>query len=149
MNTDGQYSNQLSISYKEDKLVNLNLPIMQGSFNYITMNGKEVYKFAVSQVPLSILKCLNNLNISIDKIDWLLLHQANERILTAIADKLSIDLIKVISNVSKYGNTSAASIPLALDEALKQNKIKKNDLIVISGFGAGLTWGTVVVKWTG
>jgi len=149
LNTDGQYSNQLSISYKEDKLVNLNLPIMQGSFNYITMNGKEVYKFAVSQVPLSILKCLNNLNISIDKIDWLLLHQANERILTAIADKLSIDLIKVISNVSKYGNTSAASIPLALDEALKQNKIKKDDLIVISGFGAGLTWGTVVVKWTG
>ena len=113
------------------------------------MNGKEVYKFAVSQVPLSILKCLNNLNISIDKIDWLLLHQANERILTAIADKLSIDLTKVISNVSKYGNTSAASIPLALDEALKQDKIKKDDLIVISGFGAGLTWGTVVVKWIG
>ena len=147
LNTNGQYSNQLSISYKEDKLVNLNLPIMQGSFDYITMNGKEVYKFAVSQVPLSILKCLNNLNISIDNIDWLLLHQANERILTAIADKLSIDLRKVISNVSKYGNTSAASIPLALDEALYQNKIKKNDLIIISGFGAGLTWGTVIVKW--
>jgi 3-oxoacyl-[acyl-carrier-protein] synthase-3 len=120
---------------------------MQGSFDYITMNGKEVYKFAVSQVPISILKCLKKLDISIDKVDWLLLHQANERILKAIADKLSINLLKLISNVSKYGNTSAASIPLALDEALKQEKIQKNDVIVISGFGAGLTWGTIVIKW--
>nr|YP_010865366.1 3-oxoacyl-acyl-carrier-protein synthase 3 [Campylaephora boydenii]WGT74071.1 3-oxoacyl-acyl-carrier-protein synthase 3 [Campylaephora boydenii] len=148
LNTDGNYSHQLSISYKENRLVNFKPPIMQGAFDYISMNGKEVYKFAVSQVPLSILKCLQKLDINLDKVDWLLLHQANERILKAIADKLSIDLIKVISNVSKYGNTSAASIPLALDEALQQNKIKKNDLIVISGFGAGLTWGTVIIKWT-
>ena len=121
---------------------------MQGSFNYITMDGKEVYKFAVSQVPLSILQCLKKLDINIEQVDWLLLHQANERILKAIAEKLSIDFVKVISNVSKYGNTSAASIPLALDEAVQQNKIKKNDLIVMSGFGAGLTWGTVIIKWT-
>ena len=121
--------------------------MIQGSFDYISMNGKEVYKFAVSQVPLSILKCLKVLDININSIDWLLLHQANARILNAIADKLSVHLNKVISNVSQYGNTSAASIPLALDEVLKQEKIKKNDLIVISGFGAGLTWGTIVIKW--
>jgi len=148
LNTDGNYSQQLSISYKEHRLVNLKSPIMQGSFNYITMDGKEVYKFAVSQVPLSILQCLKKLDINIEQVDWLLLHQANERILKAIAEKLSIDFVKVISNVSKYGNTSAASIPLALDEAVQQNKIKKNDLIVMSGFGAGLTWGTVIIKWT-
>ena len=148
LNTDGNYYHQLSISYKENRLVDFKSPIMQGSFNYITMNGKEVYKFAVSQVPLSILECLRKLDISVEEIDWLLLHQANERILKAIAEKLSIDLVKVISNVSRYGNTSAASIPLALDEAVQQNQIKKNDLIVMSGFGAGLTWGTVIIKWT-
>lgn len=147
LNTDGNYANQLCISYQENKSVNSNSPIIEGSFNHIVMNGKEVYKFAVSQVPLSILKCLQELNIKIDSIDWLLLHQANERILNAIADKLLIHSSKVISNVSKYGNTSAASIPLALDEALQQKKIKANDLIVISGFGAGLTWGTIIIKW--
>ena len=147
LNTDGRYANDLSISYKEDQLTNNELSVIQGSFDYISMNGKEVYKFAVSQVPLSILKCLKVLDININSIDWLLLHQANARILNAIADKLSVHLNKVISNVSQYGNTSAASIPLALDEVLKQEKIKKNDLIVISGFGAGLTWGTIVIKW--
>uniref|UniRef100_A0A4D6WNM6 Beta-ketoacyl-[acyl-carrier-protein] synthase III n=1 Tax=Centroceras clavulatum TaxID=159503 RepID=A0A4D6WNM6_9FLOR len=147
LKTDGKYSDQLSISYEEKKIVNLSVPIMQGSFNFITMNGKEVYKFAVSQVPISILTCLKNVNLSIDDVDWLLLHQANERILKAIAEKLSIDMKKVISNVSKYGNTSAASIPLALDEALQQKKIEQNDIIIISGFGAGLTWGTIIIKW--
>jgi len=147
LNTDGSHSNHLSISYKQENLPHPKLGIYQGSFKYISMNGKEVYKFAVFQVPLSILHCLKSLNMSITDIDWLLLHQANERILFAIADKLSISSDKLISNVSKYGNTSAASIPLALDEALEQGKILKNHIIVISGFGAGLTWGTVILRW--
>jgi len=147
LNTDGRYSNHLSIGYKEKNEPDLSLNLYQGSFKRISMNGKEVYKFAVSQVPLSILKCLNSLDMSIDDVDWLLLHQANERILKAVAEKLSISDNKIISNLSKYGNTSAASIPLALDEAVQANKIAHNDIIVIAGFGAGLTWGTVVVKW--
>ena len=147
LNTNGNHYNQLSIAYKEQKTMDSPLQINQGSFQYISMNGKEVYKFAVSQVPSSILKCLNSLNMSIDEIDWLLLHQANQRILHAVAGKLFINMQKVISNLSKYGNTSAASIPLALDEAILEKKIKKDDIIVISGFGAGLTWGTVIIKW--
>uniref|UniRef100_A0A1C8XS22 Beta-ketoacyl-[acyl-carrier-protein] synthase III n=1 Tax=Dasya binghamiae TaxID=1896963 RepID=A0A1C8XS22_9FLOR len=147
LNTNGNYCNHLSLSYKEDSYSHSILNIYQGSFKYISMNGKDVYKFAVSQVPLSILKCLNSVNIAIDDIDWLLLHQANHRILKAVADKLSIDNKKIIMNVNKYGNTSAASIPLAFDEALKEGKILQNDLIVISGFGAGLTWGTILVHW--
>ena len=147
LNTDGKYCNHLSLSYQEDLTPHPILNLYQGSFKYISMNGKEVYKFAISQVPLSILKCLNSLNISIDDIDWLLLHQANDRILNAVADKLSIDAHKIIMNLNKYGNTSAASIPLALDEAIDQHKISHNDLIVISGFGAGLTWGTVIIEW--
>uniref|UniRef100_A0A4D6WQ27 Beta-ketoacyl-[acyl-carrier-protein] synthase III n=1 Tax=Dasysiphonia japonica TaxID=2506492 RepID=A0A4D6WQ27_9FLOR len=147
LNTDGNHSNCLSLSYKEEIDSHPILNLHQGYFKYITMNGKEVYKFAVSQVPLSILKCLNSLNISINDIDWLLLHQANHRILKAVADKLSIDNKKIIMNLNKYGNTSAASIPLAFDEALNQGKITDNDIIVISGFGAGLTWGTIIVQW--
>ncbi len=147
LNTDGNYCNHLSISYKQKNDPHPKLGIYQGSFKYISMNGKEVYKFAVFQVPLSILKCLKSLNMSIEEVDWLLLHQANERILIAIAEKLSISTDKIISNVHKYGNTSAASIPLALDEALQENKISRNDIIVVAGFGAGLTWGTVLLRW--
>uniref|UniRef100_A0A1Z1M833 Beta-ketoacyl-[acyl-carrier-protein] synthase III n=1 Tax=Bostrychia simpliciuscula TaxID=324754 RepID=A0A1Z1M833_9FLOR len=147
LNTDGHYANYLSILYDHKNAFNPFLNLYQGAFRYLSMNGKEVYKFAVSQVPLSILKCINSLNISIHDIDWLLLHQANERILTAVAEKLSINTSKIISNLSKYGNTSAASIPLALDEALQTKKISNNDIIVVSGFGAGLTWGTVIIKW--
>ena len=147
LNTNGEYWHYLSIPYNDNVAYNSFLNLHYGSFKHITMNGREVYKFAVSQVPLSIMTCLNSLNIAIDDIDWLLLHQANKRILSAVADKLSIKYSKVISNLQKYGNTSAASIPLALDEAIKEKKIMDNDIIVISGFGAGLTWGTIVIKW--
>uniref|UniRef100_A0A1L1WG93 Beta-ketoacyl-[acyl-carrier-protein] synthase III n=1 Tax=Membranoptera weeksiae TaxID=158720 RepID=A0A1L1WG93_9FLOR len=147
LNTNGNHWNHLCLSYEEKINPHPILNVYQGSFKYISMNGKEVYKFAVSQVPLSILKCLHDLNITIDDIDWLLLHQANERILTAVANKLSINANKIIVNLNNYGNTSAASIPLALDEALDQKQISNDDIIVISGFGAGLTWGTVIIQW--
>uniref|UniRef100_A0A0B5VQJ4 Beta-ketoacyl-[acyl-carrier-protein] synthase III n=1 Tax=Choreocolax polysiphoniae TaxID=282351 RepID=A0A0B5VQJ4_9FLOR len=147
LDSDGKYSDQLSIKYREEIVSSSVLNLYKGSFKYLYMNGKEVYKFAVSQVPLSILKCLNSLNISIQDINWLLLHQANKRILNAVADKLCINRNKIITNLIKYGNTSAASIPLALDEALLKNKICNKDIIVVSGFGAGLTWGTIIIKW--
>lgn len=147
LHTDGHYSDYLSIAYRENLELRSELNLHQGSFRHIVMNGKEVYKFAVSQVPLSINKCLSEINMSVDDVDWLLLHQANERILNAVAEKLSISSDKIISNLGKYGNTSAASIPLALDEAVRFNKVSRNDLIVISGFGAGLTWGTIIVRW--
>uniref|UniRef100_A0A1Z1MHF2 Beta-ketoacyl-[acyl-carrier-protein] synthase III n=1 Tax=Polysiphonia scopulorum TaxID=257860 RepID=A0A1Z1MHF2_9FLOR len=149
INTDGKYASHLSISYEKSlhKLSVGNLKLYQGAFKHVYMNGREVYKFAVSQVPLSILSCLEASNMSVQDIDWLVLHQANERILTAVAEKLSISSKKIISNLSKYGNTSAASIPLALDEAIKEHKISDNDIVVIAGFGAGLTWGTIILRW--
>uniref|UniRef100_A0A4D6WX26 Beta-ketoacyl-[acyl-carrier-protein] synthase III n=1 Tax=Pleonosporium borreri TaxID=2575635 RepID=A0A4D6WX26_9FLOR len=147
LNTDGKHYKSLSLAYCEKLSNQLKIDICQGLFDYIAMNGKEVYKFAVSKVPLSIIACLKSANLSINDIDWLLLHQANQRILNAVANKLEIHCSKIISNVEKYGNTSAASIPLALDETVRVKKIKKNDIIVISGFGAGLTWGTVIIKW--
>jgi 3-oxoacyl-[acyl-carrier-protein] synthase-3 len=77
----------------------------------------------------------------------LLLHQANQRILDAVAQRLNIPAQKVISNLANYGNTSAASIPLALDEAVRQGKIQTGDIIAASGFGAGLTWGATIFQW--
>uniref|UniRef100_A0A3G3MFR4 Beta-ketoacyl-[acyl-carrier-protein] synthase III n=1 Tax=Synarthrophyton chejuense TaxID=2485825 RepID=A0A3G3MFR4_9FLOR len=150
LNTDGQKFDQLNISCEysnfSDKCI---YPGLRGNFKHITMHGKEVYKFAVSKVPQSIQSCLNSLNLSSESVDWLLLHQANNRILNAVASRLMIPAEKVISNLSKYGNTSAASIPLALNEALEDKKIKNGDLIVMSGFGAGLTWGTLIFRWYG
>uniref|UniRef100_A0A1Z1MTY2 Beta-ketoacyl-[acyl-carrier-protein] synthase III n=1 Tax=Polysiphonia sp. TaxID=1967842 RepID=A0A1Z1MTY2_9FLOR len=147
LNTNGNYSNYLSIAYQPNTHDSHKLNLYQGRFKYISMNGKEVYKFAIFQVPLSIMKCLKSINMSVNEVDWLLLHQANKRILNAIAEKLSISNNKIISNLSKYGNTSAASIPLALDEAVHSKTISKGDIIVIAGFGAGLTWGTIVIRW--
>jgi len=147
LKTDGTYANYLSIAYKENVDPHPILKLYQGSFQFIAMNGKEVYKFAVSQVPLSILTCLHEANLSIKDVDWLLLHQANERILMAVADKLSISSDKIISNLGQYGNTSAASIPLALNEAVQVNRILAGDIVVIAGFGAGLTWGSIVLRW--
>jgi 3-oxoacyl-[acyl-carrier-protein] synthase-3 len=106
-----------------------------------------VYRFAVQKVPEVIDKALFRANLSVDQIDWLLLHQANQRILDAVAQRLNIPEQKVISNLANYGNTSAASIPLALDEAVRQDKIKPGDIIATSGFGAGLTWGAAIFQW--
>lgn len=148
LNTDGLKSNQLNIRYKSPAVrKDFFYSDACGSFNTITMNGREVYKFAVSKVPQSICECLDSLNLSMDQIDWLLLHQANTRILQAVASRLMIPVDKVISNLGKYGNTSAASIPLALDEAIEDSRICSGDLVVMSGFGAGLTWGTLVIRF--
>jgi 3-oxoacyl-[acyl-carrier-protein] synthase-3 len=93
-------------------------------------------------VPEVIEKALFRANLTAQEVDWLLLHQANQRILDAVAQRLNIPAQKVISNLANYGNTSAASIPLALDEAVRQGKIQAGDIIAASGFGAGLTWGS-------
>ncbi len=99
------------------------------------------------RVPEVIDKALFQANITTEQVDWLILHQANQRILDAVAQRLNIPSHKVISNLANYGNTSAASIPLALDEAVRKGQIKTGDTVVVSGFGAGLTWGAAIFKW--
>uniref|UniRef100_A0A1G4NUB4 Beta-ketoacyl-[acyl-carrier-protein] synthase III n=1 Tax=Hommersandiophycus borowitzkae TaxID=268573 RepID=A0A1G4NUB4_9FLOR len=152
LNTNGQESHQLSIAYKSNqkldtsKQVNV-APKNKSQYQYLTMNGKEVYKFAVSSVPASIVKCLQKTELEVEAITWLLLHQANQRILETVAHKLKISNNRILSNIQFYGNTSAASIPIALNEAFNTGHICNGDIIAISGFGAGLTWGTILVKW--
>ena len=86
-------------------------------------------------------------NYSSDDVDWLVLHQANQRILDSVGDRLKIPREKILSNLEKYGNTSAATVPLMIDEAIRNNRIKQNDIIATSGFGAGLSWGAALIKW--
>jgi 3-oxoacyl-[acyl-carrier-protein] synthase-3 len=111
------------------------------------MNGKEVYKFATREVPKVLMEALEDADMTIDQVDWLLLHQANIRIMEVVAQRLNISMDKVITNLADYGNTSAASIPLALDEAVRSGKVKPGDVIACSGFGAGLSWGAAIIKW--
>ncbi len=121
----------------------------KGGFGPIDMNGQEVYKFAVREVPALLGELLKANKISPDSLDWLLLHQANQRILDAVADRFDIPHEKVLSNLANYGNTSAATIPLMLDEAVRDGRVKKGDLLATSGFGAGLSWGAALLRWQG
>ena len=121
----------------------------KGGFFPISMNGQEVYKFAVREVPSLLDSLLKTVSIDPSNLDWLLLHQANQRILDAVADRFSIPEEKVLSNLASYGNTSAATIPLMLDEAVLDGRVKPGDLIASSGFGAGLSWGAALFRWHG
>ena len=113
----------------------------------IRMDGSEVFKFAVRVLVSATTKALEDLNLKIDDVDLIVPHQANTRIIDAAAKRLGVSSEKIYSNISRYGNMSAASIPIALDDALREGKIKKGDLVVLVGFGGGLTWGSAVVKW--
>ncbi len=148
LRSDGTQNHYLNLAFQpQPKELLEGITIGQGTFHSITMNGQEVYRFAVRRVPEVIEKALFRANLTIADVDWLLLHQANQRILDAVGDRLKIPAEKVISNLAKYGNTSAASIPLALDEEVRQGKVKIGDTIVSAGFGAGLTWGATVFQW--
>ncbi len=148
LRSDGSQNKCLNLAYQPQAHDLLpGVTIGQGRFHPITMNGQEVYRFAVRQVPEVIEKALFRANLESAQIDWLLLHQANQRIMDAVGERLGMPTEKIISNLAKYGNTSAASIPLALDEEVRQGKIQPGDRIVTAGFGAGLTWGAAVFEW--
>jgi len=114
---------------------------------YIWMNGKEIYKFAVVTVPKSIKSALEKANLSVEELDYLIPHHANMRIISAVQDRLGLSDEKIIVSLENYANTSTASTPIALSEALEAGKIKDNSTIALCGFGAGLTWGSAVIRW--
>lgn len=114
---------------------------------YLKMNGQEVFKFAVKALPKSTKEALAAGNINIEDLSLVIPHQANMRIIEAAAKRLKLPMDKFFVNLQKYGNTSAASVGLALGEAVQEGKIKKGDLIALTGFGAGLTYGSVIMKW--
>ena len=114
---------------------------------YITMNGKDVFQFAVRKVPQVIQEVLKENELSIEDIDWFVLHQANARIVDAVARRLRLDIEKFPMNLQDYGNTSSASIPILLNELNRKGVLKKGQKIILAGFGAGLSWGASALEW--
>lgn len=115
--------------------------------HYISMNGNEVFKFAVRIMGEASLQALEKAGLSREDVDLLIPHQANTRIIDSAVKRLKLDPDKVIINVERFGNTSSASIPVAMDEALRAGRIKDGDTLVLVSFGAGLVWGACVVRW--
>lgn len=148
MYSNGVQNDSLNLNYQsQSQSLVEDITAQQGSYQPVTMNGKEVYRFAVAKVPEAISKAIFQANLTADDIDWLLLHQANQRIMDAVAKRLQIPAEKILSNIAEYGNTSAASIPLSLDAAVRDGRVKPGHTIAASGFGAGLTWGSAIFKW--
>jgi 3-oxoacyl-[acyl-carrier-protein] synthase-3 len=120
---------------------------VEKKMHYVKMKGNEVFKLAVRYMKRTTVKTLDKCNLSVEDVDCFIPHQANIRIISALTRVLKIKKDKVFVNLNKYGNTSAASVMIALDEAVKEGKIKSGDIVVLTAFGAGLTYGTIVLKW--
>jgi 3-oxoacyl-[acyl-carrier-protein] synthase-3 len=124
------------------------LETVEGKKHTIFMNGREVFKFAVKAMNRSTETALAKAELSKEDIDLFIPHQANIRIIESAMKRFGLPQEKVMVNLEKYGNMSAASIPVALSEALEQGRIRRGDIVVLCGFGGGLTWGSTVLKWT-
>lgn len=138
--TENMYHSVIGVS-GDDKMINIKVPD-----GYIKMDGQGTYKFAVATVPKVIIKTLADAGLSADDIDHYVMHQANLRIIESIAKKLNQSLDKFVINIDKYGNTSAASVGLALNEAYENGDIKSGEKILLCAFGAGKTWGAIVME---
>ncbi len=114
---------------------------------YMTMDGQEIFKFAVKKVPECIRQLLEESKTETEEIKYFIMHQANYRIFEAIARRMKVSLDRIPMNIQKYGNTSAASVPLLLDELNRGGKLERGDKLVFAGFGAGLTWGAALMEW--
>ena len=129
------------------KIKGVDPAVDENDYGSLYQDGKEVYKFAVGIMPLAVEKVLEKAGVSVDDIDMFIPHQANIRIIQTAASKLGVPMEKFSLNIDKFGNTSSASIPLALAEAIENGKIKRGDKIVMVGFGAGLTYGAVYMEY--
>jgi 3-oxoacyl-[acyl-carrier-protein] synthase-3 len=120
---------------------------IQAGAHFVEMDGRSVFKWAVRVLVDSMRDVTEFAGVSVDDINLFILHQANVRILDAAADSLGLPHDRMYNNLHRYGNTSAGSVPLALDEAIAQGRLRRGDLVLLSGFGAGLTWGTAILRW--
>ncbi|TYR79521.1 ketoacyl-ACP synthase III [Priestia megaterium] len=121
--------------------------LYQNEHDHIVMNGREVFKFAVRQMGESAVNVLDKAGLSKEDVDFLIPHQANIRIMEAARQRLDLPEEKMSKTIQYYGNTSAASIPLSIVHEIEQGKIKDDDLLVMVGFGGGLTWGAIAIRW--
>ncbi|MCM8819799.1 MAG: ketoacyl-ACP synthase III, partial [Candidatus Omnitrophica bacterium] len=143
---DGLHADLLCIPAGGSKLP-ASQETVKSRLHYIKMQGNELFRLAVRAMVDAAKNAAKKANIDIANIDLFIPHQANLRIISAVAKRLNISFDKVYVNISKYGNTSAASIPIALTEAYEEGRIKKDNLIVLDAFGGGLVWASCVIKW--
>jgi 3-oxoacyl-[acyl-carrier-protein] synthase-3 len=143
LHADGRYENLLTVTYG---VSTGKREILEGSGG-ISMKGNEVFKMAVNTLGRIVDETLQHNDMEKSDIDWLVPHQANIRIINATARKLSMSLDRVVITVDKHGNTSAASVPLALDVAVRDGRIKKGETLMLEAFGGGFTWGSVLLKY--
>lgn len=141
---DGTKGNALCCAGRKN-----NNPYVKNSteLSYVSMNGQEVYKFAVRTVPAAIAHAVVQAGLSMDDVSLFVLHQANIRILEAVAKRLDVPMEKFPSNLGECGNLSAGSVPVLLDQVNRSGRLHKGDVLVLAGFGAGLTWGVLVLTW--
>lgn len=121
--------------------------LLQKDDGFLYMNGREVFKFAVRQMPESCINVVEKAGLRKEDVDYLVPHQANIRIMEAARQRIGIDEDKMATTIKHYGNNSSASIPIALSQSIEDGKIKDGDVIVLVGFGGGLTWGAVALRW--
>ena len=138
LHSDGNYKDMLYVDGG---------PSTSNNVGFLRMDGSGVFKHAVKNISGSILEALEQNNITIDDIDWFIPHQANSRILDAVAKKVGLESEKIIVTVDKHANTSAASIPLALNEAVELGKISEGNIILLAAMGGGFTWGSSLIRW--
>lgn len=146
LRTDGSYAKTLYVP-AGGSLKPASVESVRRNEHTITMNGKEVFKVAVRSMEEISREALEEAGVTIDQVSLVIPHQANRRIITALADRLGLPLEKVVVNVDKYGNTSAASVPVALDEARREGRIRPGDIVLLNAFGAGFAWGAAVIKF--
>lgn len=142
LGANGAYSDLLYVPYGTSKR-----PIKEErNDNFLQMKGNEVFKVAVKTLERIAMDSLKEANMTAEDIDWFIPHQANIRIIQAVSKRLNISEDKVVISLTNHGNTSAASIPLALDQSIREGKIKNGDTVLLQSFGAGFTWGTVILE---
>jgi len=152
MHSEGKYAEELIVKYPGTKIgwsdrVLKEPESISNADIYPYMNGNFVFKHAVTRFPETMKEALNSAGKSVEDLDMFIPHQANLRIAQFVQQKFGLPDEKVFNNIQKYGNTTAASIPIALSEAIEQNKIKRGDLVLLSAFGSGFTWGSVLFKY--
>jgi len=148
LHSDGKYVDELGTRVPSSNYKGLiNQEMIKERKHNIYMNGREVFKHAVKRFPEVIKEGLDYNNFSIDDLGIVIPHQANYRISKAVQEKLNISDNKIFSNIHKYGNTTAASVGIALTEAIEQNKINNDDIVVLAAFGSGFYWCSIVMRW--
>ncbi|OAT47099.1 3-oxoacyl-[acyl-carrier-protein] synthase, KASIII [Proteus hauseri ATCC 700826] len=139
LHSDGRFGELLALPYQDRE--------NQDASAYVTMAGNEVFKVAVRELAHIVDETLEKNNIDKSELDWLVPHQANLRIISATAKKLDMTMDKVVVTLDRHGNTSAASVPTALDEAVRDNRIQRGQLILLEAFGGGFTWGSALIRF--